>query len=73
MREYCNENNMDFLPNDIVFLFALWLSFCDRFDENLSNKDIKLETKNDDDYGEYQQIHSSLVFGISNCNLSKCY
>ena len=56
VREYCDENNIDLLPNDIVSLFALWLTFSDRFDENLLNKLIKLKTKKNDKYGEYQQI-----------------
>ena len=56
VREYCNENNIDFLPKDIVSLFILWLTFCDRFDENLLNEHIQLETMKNEKYGEYQQI-----------------
>ena len=56
VREYCNKNKIEFLPNDIVGLFVLWLSFCDQFDVDLLHKNIKVETKKDDKYGEYQQV-----------------
>ena len=48
----------------------MWLSFCDRFDENLSNKDIKIEIENDDDYGEYQQIQP--IRGVSGFATAIC-
>ena len=56
VREFCNAENMVFLPNDIVELFVLWLIFCDRIDINLCHEYIELTTKTDDKYGEYQQI-----------------
>ena len=33
-RKYCKEQDIDCLPDDIVGLFVIWLSFCDRFDLN---------------------------------------
>ena len=60
VREYCKENMIDFLPNDILDLFVVWFSLNDRFDENLSHKKMKIDIKRDDNYGEYQQIQSNV-------------
>ena len=56
VREYCNEHKLEILPNDIVELFILWVSFCDKFDPDLTHTDFAVLTKKDGNYGEYQQI-----------------
>ena len=42
MREYCKHNSIDLLPSDIIELFVLWLSFCDRFVPDLSDDNIEI-------------------------------
>lgn len=64
VREYCNDNNIELLPSDIIELLVLWLSFRDQFDISLSHKDIAIETKTDDKYGEYQEIRKSKASGF---------
>lgn len=56
VREYCKENNVEFLPSDIIELFILWLSLCDRFDKDLSHKSIQFTMKSDNNYIDYEQI-----------------
>ena len=56
VREYCHRNNIEFPPEDVISLFALWLILGDRFDEDLSSEHIEFSTKYHDTYGEYQQI-----------------
>ena len=56
VREYCNDNDIELIPNDIIELFILWLSFCDKFEPDLCDKNIKIMTQTHDKYGEYQQI-----------------
>ena len=56
VRELCNKNKTELLPDDIIKAFVLWLSFCDRFDEKFTHKDIEIESIQDDEYGEYQKI-----------------
>ena len=43
----------------LLSFFILWLSFCDKFDQNLSHKDTVIGTKTDDKYGEYEQVQMS--------------
>ena len=54
-REHCQKNNIDLFPNDIIELFMLWLSFCDKFDPDLCDNYIEIKTQTHDKYGEYQQ------------------
>ena len=70
VRECCQNNDIDFPPEDIVALFVLWLSFCDQFDENLSHENIEIITRRDDKYGEYQSIavkHFSRLHSTAIC------
>ena len=65
IRECCNEMHADLLPNDVIALLILWLSFCDHFVANLSTKDIEIKTITNDKYGEYQQIKKANLHGFS--------
>ena len=56
VRDYCKQTDLDFLPEDIIHLFILWISFCDQFDRNLSHEGIQITEECDEEYGEYQQI-----------------
>ena len=56
VRDYCKANYIDFPPDDIVELFTIWVSFCDKFDRNLTYKDIMIQTKADNKFGVYEQI-----------------
>ena len=59
VRDYCEQNNIDFPPDDIVGLFVSWLILCDRFVFKLSHKNIEITTETHDKYGECQQIKKS--------------
>ena len=61
VRDYCKQSNVDPLPNDIIHLFVLWLSFCDQFDRDLTHKDIAIKTKTIDKYGECQQLQMEAI------------
>ena len=59
VREYCNEQNIELLPSDIIELLILWLSFVDRVDLYLSHNAIQIETIMDNKFGECEQIRKS--------------
>ena len=53
------ENGIELLPEEITKLLILWLCFKDRFDDNLSHKNIKITTIDDAKYGQCQKISLS--------------
>ena len=55
VREYCKDNKMELITDDIIKLFILWSTFCDQFDRDLTYKDYQIARKMHDKYGEYQQ------------------
>ena len=63
VREYCKQNNLDFPPDDIVGLFAIWLLICDSFDTHLSHEEMDITTEIDAKYGECQTIVNKVGTG----------
>ena len=57
VKQTCKVTGVKLFPTDISKLLILWLYFGDRFDEKLTNKQIKIENIQDENYGSYQKIN----------------
>ena len=65
VREYCKSENIQLIPDDIMGLFVIWLSFPDCFDKNVTHPMSNITTI-DNQYPYHQHLSLNMEYASSN-------